>query len=73
MKLDDFEGVFAVCFTGYKDRHARLLVELERVGLRSKTQIVWQFPSPYYKWFSKRVPHDPFLDAFPGCWGACNG
>lgn len=67
------DRVFAVCYTGYKDRHPHLMDELSRVGLRDKTTVIWQFPTPYNSFIAKRIPHIDFLDKHPGCWGAIWG
>lgn len=66
------ESTYAVCYTGNKERHSRLLKEFERVGLE-KPYVVWMYPSPYRNFVLHRIPHIGTLDRQPGCWGATIG
>ena len=72
MRID---RIFLVCYTGYADRAERLREAVEPYlrPLGAKTETIWQFPSPWEKWILDRVPHIPFLDSHPGCFGASVG
>lgn len=69
MKLGDIDAVFAVCYTGNRERHYRLIKELKRVGI-GDVNVIWSYPSPYRKFVLDRIPHIPCLDQKPGYWGA---
>lgn len=63
------EACFAVCFTGYKDRHDPLVAEFKRAGLPDPC-VVWNFPSPYDKFVRERIPCLPVLNKKPGFFSA---
>lgn len=73
-KINEFpiEAAFVVCYTGNRDRHDRVIVELDRVGIKNP-HVIWTFPSPYRKFVLDRIPHIKELDEHPGSWGATIG
>lgn len=73
MKVD---RVFALCFTGYRERADRLLPAIAPVVARlgsPPVDVLWQFPSPWNAWFVDRVPHIPAWDKAPGYFGSWLG
>ena len=58
------DGAFVVCFTGYPERAEAHMADCRRVGL--DVEQVWQFPTPFDKYFSDSVPHTGQFDERPG-------
>ena len=58
------DAAFVVCFTGTPERAAAHKADSERVGL--SVEQVWQFPTPFDKYFSDSVPHTGQFDERPG-------
>lgn len=67
MKRFDFSVTYLLCYTGYKERQARVVKELDRVGI-SEYDTMWSFPTPYDEWEMKNIRHIVFFDTHKGCW-----
>ena len=65
----EIDGVFAICFTGNKDRAVRLTAELNRMGL-GMPLIMWSFPNPYRENVYKLVSTVPQMKEKIGFLGA---
>jgi len=63
----DFEQTYLLCFTGYMERQARVVRELERVGIKGY-ETLWSFPTPYDDWEMRHINHVSFFDSHKGCW-----
>lgn len=55
---------YLLCFTGYKDRAAPVMEDIRRIGIAPEQ--IWQFPTPFDKYFSDSVPHIGHFDRHPG-------
>lgn len=62
-----YDKTYLLCFTGYRERKARVERELARVGI-DDAEILWSFPTPYDAWEMKHINHIDFFDRHPGCW-----
>ena len=58
------DGALVVCFTGNPVRAAAHKADSARVGL--SVEQVWQFPTPFDKYFSDSVPHTGQFDEHSG-------
>lgn len=62
LELLPCDRVFALYFTGYKDRQPHFAEELQRVGVKpGQVQSIWQYPDPYNAWEMECLPHIQFL------------
>ena len=67
------DRVFALYFTGYKDRKPRFDRELRRIGIGAdQVQSIWQYPCPYDIWEMGHLPHTQYLphQRGSGIWSA---
>lgn len=58
------DKAYLLCFTGYKDRAEPTMNDIRRMGITAEQ--VWQFPTPFDKYFSDSVPHIAHFDRHPG-------
>lgn len=58
---DRFGRKTLLTFTGYKDRVAGVMSELERIGMKG-VNVQWQFPNPFDRFLLTHLRHIPCLE-----------
>ena len=58
---DRFERKTLLTFTGYRERAATIMREIDRIGMRG-VNVQWQFPNPFDKVLIRQLKHIPCLE-----------